>query len=89
MMTVMRFEVEPDGSVHNVPNWHRWLSVQMQRGIIYAWALVDQTHPHEIAHLEVVTTGECKPYLKHTNYLGTVAVSPHHEHHYFAPKDRQ
>lgn len=54
------------------PKGFQILTVQMQRGVICLWALVDNTQPTEMVSIAVVGTGNPFPWEPLWKYVGTV-----------------
>lgn len=83
MKTIHKFDVPPTYGMHmvKIPGFIRWLTVQLQNGVITLWAEVD-TDDERVVDTPVVIAWTGQP-IRHSagyTYIGTVQAPPlvHH-----------
>ena len=71
MKTIWKYQISPGGSSCFMPRGAKILDVQIQRGEVCIWALVDHDEGNETRHFSVFGTGHEILIADLRNYIGT------------------
>lgn len=77
MRTIYKYSVMPGRNVINMSRGAEILTVQMQRGLPYLWAIVENSYPKEERVIVIKATGrECDELsISKATYVGTFQMS--------------